>query len=549
MDERRPSGLMRDDSGAVAATYALALFALVAIGGVAFDYARMAGMDSELQNAADQAALAAATQLDQRDGSCARSINAAVGMVTNDSLLGNGTAGTAVTVNSDAMVSVADDQCGAAANVVFYTTKEKTTVATTDEDARFVEVTVDAQTADMAFTPIVGFFTATLEATAFAGVGSAICEVPPLMICSPTPGASFNAAARRGWGIKATGHGGGAGAWSPGDFGFLEVGAGSIAELAEALAFDQSTLDCSPIEGTQAETGNAQVLYDAINTRFDIMPTSVGGGATLGPCTGTACPPALNVTKDVVKTDATSNNNQCQLGNNGWKLPPVGERFRPRAYLAADTKSTRVDADSSISSMGLTRDLCHYNSYNVNCRTRTGISSVNDPNTRFGDGWWGIADYFHKYHPAATLATGATVDDPKSATATPHRDWSRYDVYLWEIARNNMPLNPTAATGSLNQYGRPKCLAGTPGDIDRRVLTVAVVKNCSGNGGSNWDVEVDEWVDMFFVEPVVDDSTERANGRDQDMIYMEVIGPSFLGEGAAASTTQTIRKDKPYLIE
>ena len=56
--------LLHSDSGSVAPTVGLSLFALVAIGGVGLDYARVAAMDTELQTAADQAALAAATQLD-----------------------------------------------------------------------------------------------------------------------------------------------------------------------------------------------------------------------------------------------------------------------------------------------------------------------------------------------------------------------------------------------------------------------------------------------------------------------------------------------------
>src|SRR5688572_9688337 len=57
--------LVNETKGAVAPTVALALFALIASGGIAFDYARLAAMDTELQDAADQAALAAATQLDR----------------------------------------------------------------------------------------------------------------------------------------------------------------------------------------------------------------------------------------------------------------------------------------------------------------------------------------------------------------------------------------------------------------------------------------------------------------------------------------------------
>src|SRR3954449_7013486 len=68
--------LWRDDRGAIAPLTAMTLFALIAVGGVAFDYARLAAMDTELQQAADQAALAAATQLDRADGAQARATTA-----------------------------------------------------------------------------------------------------------------------------------------------------------------------------------------------------------------------------------------------------------------------------------------------------------------------------------------------------------------------------------------------------------------------------------------------------------------------------------------
>ena len=49
--------LCRSERGAVAPTIALSLTGLIAIGGLAFDYARLANLDTELQDAADQAAL------------------------------------------------------------------------------------------------------------------------------------------------------------------------------------------------------------------------------------------------------------------------------------------------------------------------------------------------------------------------------------------------------------------------------------------------------------------------------------------------------------
>src|SRR5215217_3618817 len=77
---RRPR---KHKSGAVAPTVALALFALVGMGGIAFDYAHLANLDTELQQAADQAALAAATQLDGSSGSRARATAAAQQLLNN----------------------------------------------------------------------------------------------------------------------------------------------------------------------------------------------------------------------------------------------------------------------------------------------------------------------------------------------------------------------------------------------------------------------------------------------------------------------------------
>src|SRR5918995_491656 len=78
-----------DNRGAVAPTVALSIFALVGAGGIAFDYARLATLDTEMQNAADQAALAAATQLDKEPGAIARATAAAQGLIANQTLLAN----------------------------------------------------------------------------------------------------------------------------------------------------------------------------------------------------------------------------------------------------------------------------------------------------------------------------------------------------------------------------------------------------------------------------------------------------------------------------
>ena len=82
---RRLFGREGDRSAAVAPTVALSLFALIGAGGLAFDYSRMASLDTELQNAADQSALAGATQLDGEERAVERATAAAQGLLTNRS--------------------------------------------------------------------------------------------------------------------------------------------------------------------------------------------------------------------------------------------------------------------------------------------------------------------------------------------------------------------------------------------------------------------------------------------------------------------------------
>lgn len=519
-----------DESGAVAATYALALIPLIAFAGVGFDYARVMGLDSELQNGADQAALAAASQLDGQDGARERATTAATSMLQNLAVL-----------SSDCKtVTVADagTECDSAGEVRFYQDKKKTTAATEDDNANYVEVQVDGRELNYSLLPIVGAYGANLSGVAFAGVGSAICRVPPLMICSPSedPDVLFDADTKVGIGIKATG----GSSWSPGAFGFLEIGEGKTSELAEALAFDEGRFDCQKIdEGTNPETGNAQVLFDAVNTRFDV---GFSGGGTLSPCLTGSCPPAVNVTKDLIKEDTTVNGNACRIHNSGWKLPPVAQRFSPRAYLNGDSSLSTFNASGMPLAMGLTRDMCHYISYKRDCPTDNG--GLND---RFGDGTWAIQDYFARNHG---MAPPVALSDPSSIAGS---KITRYEVYRWEIDNNNFP-------GTINgQRSKPLCIPGTS-NIDRRVLTVAIVRNCENaitvggvtyealKGGSRKAL-IEEWVDMFLVEPVVDDPDEEKNGRDKDMIYMEVIGEAKLGGSSGSPTSQAIRKDVPYLIE
>ena len=556
MGKRGGSGFWRNETGATAALYALALPALIAVGGVGFDYARLAGMDSELQNAADQAALAGATQLDGKDGACLRAADAANGLVLNTTLLANDGEGLNVAVTNEAT-------CDNTGVVRFWQDEARTSAATTDAEARFVEVVLAPRTANYALTPVAGAFFGDIVAAAMAGLGSSVCKVPPIMICHPSPGTPVNWSTMEGIGIQATGHNpgnsngkegdagsGSAGTtWSPGNFGFLQIedpdANNKNAALLRALAYSNPPIDCTPVGDNKVSTGNPQGLYDAINTRFDIFDfNSTGGGNVLASCQGSSgtggnCPPAPNVVKDF-QNDNTSftGNNSCKVHNTqGWYLPE--NEFNPvsgsgPAYHDGDDTDTTPGEPEDYSftttspprthrlAMGLPRDLCHYDTFNG-----TGYCGGSANSGRFGSGAWARYDYFRTNH------TTDSVNWPSNWNAI-----TRYQTYLWEIA-NSVP-------NSAPQRGRPVCYAGASApDPSRRVMTVAVVSNCAELNGTSKPVVIDEWLDVFLVEPSTDDA--KRHNAYKDAIYFEVIGPSELaGDGTYAS--QQVRRDVPYLV-
>ncbi len=256
----RQDHLRNDEGGAVAALYALALPVLVAMAGVGFDYARIASLDTELQNAADQAALAGATQLNQNANSIVRATSAAQGgLAANSTLFANDSGGSSVSVPTTGVFfyqTKADAEAGA--NAI------DKTAANADTLARFIRVKVATRTANYALTPVVGAFSGSIDAEAVAGIGAALCRTPPLMICNPEESSTnldFNASAHIGQGLLV--EQGGGGAWSPGNFGYLNTGNGSGAQaVKEALGWNTSPGNCisqNGVDTVDTQTGNMAV--------------------------------------------------------------------------------------------------------------------------------------------------------------------------------------------------------------------------------------------------------------------------------------------------
>ncbi|MEV5020966.1 hypothetical protein MRBLMA1_000777 [Sphingobium sp. LMA1-1-1.1] len=530
-------GLLQSTSGAVAPTVALSLFGLIAAGGIAFDYARMAGLDSELQNAADQAALAAATQLDGKTGACSRAASAASALVRNDARFANdgNASGLAITVANEAT-------CDRTGFIKFYKNKDRSDTGTlTDADVNFVEVTVNSRTARFALTPIVAMFSSgPLSAKAYAGVGGAICKVPPVMMCNPAEGTGqdFPLSTDIGKGIRLVA-GGSGGTWAPGNFGYLETNLGSGANVLEAaLGANVPGGDCISADQVTTKPGLSVSVTDAVNTRFDIYENGLVNYCASG---SGNCSPALNTRKDVVRPDITSNGNGNGNGNGSALNCSVGNGTDPWQLPSAQYLPDPVSRVSSTpSNMGFPRDICH------------AVSSTGDcANGRIGDGLWDRALYFQVNHPGISPATVASWAGKSGIS-----NLTRYDVYRWEQATSGALApkfasavsqgNGNGNTTNYYSYSAPVCATGVAPSAqirDRRILSVAVV-NCAAQGvqGQTKNVQVEKFVDVFLVEP----SLTRSR-TDKGDIYVEIKGEAEpLSETGAA---QAFLRNVPYLIE
>jgi hypothetical protein len=517
----------------------LSLFALIGAAGIAFDYARLASLDTELQNAADQAALAAATQLDGQTGACARAAAAAAGLLSNETVFANETAARAITVTNEA-------GCDAAGVIRFYQSYDQTNdtfgpAATSAADARVVAVQVNPREAVYALTPIVGAFrSGPIRAEAVAALGSAICKVPPVMMCNPVEPDSntdlnldFNP--NEGDGLRLVIGSPDA----PGNFGFLRTGEdGGAKEVAKTVGYDVPPNGCITTNGVETEPGNMISVRAAFNTRFDISEN----GELTCPDGGT-CSPSRNSRKDLVRPASGA---LCTLHSSGWHEAAVPYRAPNTTPLsAANPMIPGSPAVEYPTAMGYPRDLCHAVSVDGSC----------SPSLLVGTGDWDIDAYFKvNYNMTQAQWMAAVTDEEGNQLATIPADIpsvSRYDVYKWEMREAATTIDvDRAVPASDMSIGRPVCRgAGIEPDEDtpdRRRISVAVV-NCKAQKlkGHKENVQVRKWLDVFLVEPAV----ARGNGPSQRSrngdIYVEVISMTTSG---GEEQSQVIRRDVPYLI-
>ena len=521
---------------AVAPTVALSLFALIGMGGIAFDYAHLAALDTELQQAADHAALAAATQLDRSDGAQAR----AAGAVQNPGLNrlaenftrfanDNSGSGQAVEISTITFCSEFDDSIASTAAAC--------TEASGDSDSAFVIVTTELRTANFALTPVVAAFSGTISASAVAGVQSSICNVAPLLVCAPDNSFPTNEDIGKGIIMKVAG----GSAWAPGNYGFLDFGAGNPAVMAALMGHG---LDgCQNTDDNETEPGNKNAT-DALNTRFDIYD---GTGATNNPSAcdlsdGAGCP-APNTRKDLTLQMTYEIR---QPSSDPAPTPPNCGAAAGGSVNAGGQTAYASDFALNTAAKGFPRDSCHY--------------SESCSGGNFGDADWDRTGYMAANHPGVDVATVAGAAGKTIATLT------RYDVYVWEQANIGSgamdPLqigatvaDPPKVTGPNTTYkftkqcafSKPQLAPGTyPAQKDRRIIPIVAADctNLKGKGAAFEDYVLLRAFDVFLVEPSMQRTVPGVT--DDKEIYGEVIGPAETFAGTTGF--QYYSRNRPYLV-
>ena len=310
--------LLKDESAAVAVTVALSLFGLIAAGGIAFDYARMASLDTELQNAADQAALAGVTQLDGTGAGLTKAASAARTLVINNTRQSNDGVGSAIGIPT----------------VVFLTTANA--VTTDPVLAQRIRVDVTPRAAFYALTPIVGALqSGPMNARALAGLQSSICNVPPLYMAFD-PANENTSRLVPGTGVELLHEEGSS------LFGYLDQGSGG-SDLKAALAWNDQLGTCQTVTTVTPKPGVVASIQKGFDTRFQS-----GNSQKDCPNGGGICSPAANITQYPEDTcHATSTIvSPCteKIGNGIW-AGQSGGKSRYQTYKDAIGSNYSIGTD------------------------------------------------------------------------------------------------------------------------------------------------------------------------------------------------------------
>jgi hypothetical protein len=364
---------------------------------LAVDLGKAWNLETELQHAADACALAGVTQLDGIDGARGRAIEACVAdlapaLIDNDQRFASDGLGADITFSKDKTI----DADGIANNpdIKFYIILPTipANLATSDDEARFIEATVAPRTVDFSFAAVIGAVSSTSpSARAVAGWESLYCDKPQMMMCTPVdpgtgePALDFDmytdcddygdgrGTSCVGRGITLKEHGNaGDGQLFPSEYGFLSLSvldsSGNVVEmeagakkLKEFLAAVSSDARCTG-NYSQTEPGNMTSLGPYINMRFDIYPDSNNPNYRYLE----NYRPAQNVVKNMVLPNDWNPGDRCQYntvsgapsgtGSSDWQWPAYRYKgpghHMNAAYTAVDLNNIDILSTEEDATLG-----------------------------------------------------------------------------------------------------------------------------------------------------------------------------------------------------
>ena len=538
--------LLRDQSGAVAPFLAATIFVLIGIGALAVELPRMASFTTDLQNAADAAALAGAAELTGLNGSINRATCAAINTFTNAQKFGSGSS----------TVTLGDTSCNTSANVTIdflsaipssdSTAIPSSDVTTTDSDARFIRVTIANQGINFSFSSIFGVSSTTAGVSAVAGNDTEVCQSPPMFVCNPTepPGNTNTALAVDyskigGVSIRAFYAGGNNAQASPGNFGLLCPAGGtscnpSSQQMAKMFADPQGS--CIRTQNSQilSKTGVDQnSVQEGLNTRFDDWDNyAAHNWKNL-----TGFKPAYNVTqgRSVSKSDSNGNN-ACPSGggSNAFKMPTSGtsDPLMPDTCLLSNT-CTGLNGNTNIGDGNWDRSTY----FNVNHDGNTGSTSLGSSPSPYQVYRWevqtGASDIVAPGDTISGSASQTTEDGQSNAVTSPSNGYACYGGTTTPDSYTYSSLSEVPGTASGQGALSFQALA------DRRLMPLAIV-DCiaSGLAGGQQTITPVEWDYAFIIGPMADPFYSQTYNGNNSAIFLQLLGK--MDETALSQTTHNV---------
>jgi Putative Flp pilus-assembly TadE/G-like len=546
-------GLLGHSEGAVSVYVAISSLVFLGFAGLAIDLGRLGMLQTELQNAADRTAIAAAGELDGRPNARIRAQRAAVGrdegggvitpqLTDSQQLFGKlGVGDTDLMVRGNrytirflrslpadsASVNTTDD-CATR------TSSSTSNLACTDGEARFAYLQITPYDMDIILFQLLRGLGAAAplqvaaQAEAVAGLTQAVCKMPPLMMCNPadTAGSALGDPFSMvpGQMVRLKSNGGGS-AWAPGVFGLLCPPDGNCggANVADHLA--TSTPNACYSGAVEIKTGGTTGPYKAAaNTRFDMYDPPQFNNEWNDPnyrparhvIKGTYAQGAnwISYLEVALAAGATGLGGYSAQDIANWNVPPSAW---PQGF---DNTRASYQANPNRRAKGapFPRDNCFYTN---SC---TGSSSRISEGAQANN--WDRAAYWALNHPGQTWPPAGWGAGSSAETALgPAATATRHDVYRYEkdfmgtSPNFGIPYNsPPCPGGGTNEAscndgenGRPTNSNQTPNDTpDRRVLIVAII-NCTDEGvtgGSNPPMLPQAFAKFFMNEPVRDDPAD-----------------------------------------